>query len=486
MKSRVVVAALVGLLSSGLLYYVWCSWNWKQQASDSQPSSTSTSALPGTVTTPSTPVSSGIPASRFTAAGTVSVDARVGNAYVLASTGSTTHIALTATTGDSVTRSMRVPANVVLVIDRSGSMNGSRIQQAKAAAEYVLDSLLDGDQIAIITYDSISRVDIPSTALNGASRNVVRQAIRSMGTGGSTCVQCGLESAEAELSKAYGEGVGRVILFSDGQANVGERDPIQLGKIAKRIEGSGALVSTIGVGLDYNETTMSQIAIAGNGNHYFVEDDSMLAKTLQSEVTSLQQLVARRVMVSFELADGVRFVKGYDRDFQVSGNRIVVSLGDMPASSERTMLFEVALPSWSTGRHPLSELSVSYDDLSAGQPWAVEGSLALAATPNMARVEEGLDSDVAARVEAAALALALATANEQIRSGKLEDAQQTMNIQYERSYQANESLGSAKLKHQLDAFDSANKDLAKPATKSAEGKKRRAKSNAQLGRSLAF
>ena len=486
-------AVLIGVLVSGALYYVWASMQWRQAAQAPQNVNAEVATqddVPTTgpaVSTAPLVIKTPTPSAIFVQDGTVRVDARLGHAWMAANSGSNTHIALTASTADGIAAKVRVPANVTLVIDRSGSMQGERITSAQAAAEFVLDSLQDGDRIALVTYASDARVDMANVVLTPQARVNVRTAIRGIWVGGGTCVSCGIEMGHAELRRGVADdGVSRLILLSDGQANQGITDIGQLATLTRQVEASGAVVSTVGVGLDYNEDLMTQVAVSGNGNHYFVEDPKRLATTLGEEMNTLRQLLARRVTVTFELASGVRFVRGYDRDFQVVGNQVIVSLGDMPANAERTTLFEVALDPTKEGLKPVTGVRVAYDDLTNGRATQVAGDLAAGITADASVVAKGIDNGVSARVEQAALADALAVANEQIQQGKMQEAEATMTQQLSLSRAANVNLGSAKLDRQLEAFEGATMDMKKPAASTASGKSRNKKKNKVMQRSLAF
>lgn len=479
MKRKAMLAVLVGVLTSCTLYYIWVSLQWREHKA------AQTVLVEGEpVQGPTT--STGTPSSQFTMGGAVSIDARLGSAYLQKGIAGQTYVSVLATTGAN-SGIVRLPANVTLVIDRSGSMQGSRIQHAKAAANYVLDNMQDGDHFSLVTYSSDSVVDISSTLVNSTSRARIKQTIDNINVGGGTCISCGLESGRLQAKTAdLGDGVSRIILFSDGQANSGVTDTDQLGTLARAIEQQGITVTTIGVGLDYNEELMSQVAVSGNGNHYFVEDPSTLSTTLASEMNTLRELVAKQVTVAFRLGDGVSFVKGFDRDFKVVGNLVVASLGDMPAFSQRTILFQISTAPTAGDTRAITSVSVDYTDIKAGAQRSLEGSLVAALTDDTALVENGLDTNVAARVEQAALADALTEANRQLNAGRVEEAQKTMATQLERSRTTNKNLKNDALKDQLDAFGAAEAEMAAPSAMKGEGLKKRSKQNQVLQRKLSY
>ena len=483
MNRNLITAIAIGVFFSAGSYFTWGLLN--KAPAPEQKETVIYEDVDANPAQPKTPPASVDAISTFSAQGVLSIDARLANSHYLANTPSTVHLALNAKSKNHPGKVMRVPADVVLVIDRSGSMSGSRMEHALAAAEYVVDSLETGDRIAIVSYSSDSSLDLPFTEISASSRATVRQRLRSIRPTGGTCISCGLNTAENEL-RNHGDNVARVILLSDGQANSGVTDPNALGNIARRLEQKGTGIATVGVGLDYNEDLMNRVAVAGNGNHYFVENPSMLAKTLEAELQSMQQLVARRTILRFELAEGVKFVRGYDRDFQVNGQKVTVSLGDIPADAERTALLELELPLHAAGLVPITKLEVSYDDLVNDKAALVSGALTMSATDDDQLIAKNIDTAVAARIEQAKLADALVLANQQMERGEYEEAQLTMQRQYDATASANIRLDSPKLQKKLETYGSAMKSMDDESIATGDGKKRATKGNAALQRDLVF
>jgi len=493
-RNSVIIAALVGVAASGISYYVWCSWQWKQaaDAKDSGSSVTGTAADDTSEDPADTPDPDDVPDDAtaesphvFSAPGDVSIDLRVGNQFALRGNESRRHVALTADTRGRIAQAgNRGPANVVLVIDRSGSMSGERINHARSAARFLVNNLRNGDALSIVTYSNDGRVEMPATTLSTTTRNSALGAIQRIQIGGGTCISCGLDVAREQLNPRLG-GPQRVIVLSDGEANSGIIDESSLRNIARQFDQSGAPVSTIGVGLDYNEALMSSVAVGGNGKHYFVEDPSVLARTLAEEIEALDSLVARRVTATFELAPGTRFVRGFDRDFHVAGNSVTVSLGDMPANVERTALFEVAFTADSEGTEPVLDTKVVWEPVGEHQARRVEGRVAVNVTDDASRISTGVEPRVAARVEQALLNRALLEANQEIRQGNLDRARQVIGQQVKSSSMANKGIGSDKLDQQLEALEEVEAELAEPAAAAPRARKKRAKKNAEINAILA-
>ena len=160
--------------------------------------------------------------------------------------------------------------NLALVLDRSGSMGGEKLEYAKQAAIFAVENLLPQDRAALVIYDDTIEVLAPSAPVE--NRQALIERIRRVGAGGSTALHGGwLEGATqvaAHLDKAR---LNRVILLTDGLANVGVQDPKTIAAQVRGLAERGVSTTTLGVGLDYNEDLLTAMADAGEGNYFFIE-----------------------------------------------------------------------------------------------------------------------------------------------------------------------------------------------------------------------
>ena len=156
-------------------------------------------------------------------------------------------------------KDQRAPVNVAIVLDKSGSMQGDKIAKAKDAAIAAIGRLGSDDIVAVVAYDSTVQVIVPATKLSD-KQSVIEQ-IRRIEAGGSTALFAGVSKGADELRKFLDKNrVNRVILLSDGLANVGPQSPSELGALGASLMKEGISVSTMGLGLDYNEDLMTKLA----------------------------------------------------------------------------------------------------------------------------------------------------------------------------------------------------------------------------------
>jgi Ca-activated chloride channel family protein len=201
------------------------------------------------------------------------------------------------------TLASRPPQALALVIDRSGSMAGPPLYEACRCAEFVVDRLRPQDPLALVQFDQ--RVDVLLPARPRGDGEAARQAIRTIHDGGSTNLHGGWQAGAAALREVTGPGLKRVILLSDGQANVGCTDDDLIAQAVAEVSGAGITTSTYGLGRHFNENLMIQMAKAGAGNHYYGDTAEDLAEPFEEELSLLANLGWRDVRLTLTPAPGI-------------------------------------------------------------------------------------------------------------------------------------------------------------------------------------
>ena len=206
----------------------------------------------------------------------------------------------------SVSR-QRPALNLALVIDRSGSMAGSKLSYARKAARFLAGELSERDRLAIVTFDSEVKVLVPSQAVRDPLLFI--SAINTIDAGGCTALFDGwLAGATEVASQLDPQGLNRVLLLSDGQANDGLTDHQQ---IAARVEGltqRGISTSAFGLGRGFDEDLMGAMAGAGDGTLAQIESPQQLADLYASELQGLASTVGRKVSLGIRARHGAELV----------------------------------------------------------------------------------------------------------------------------------------------------------------------------------
>jgi hypothetical protein len=265
------------------------------------------------------------------------------------------------------------PLNLALVLDRSGSMSGDPFRNMLMAAETFVGQMRDGDRISVVAFsDGLWETSAP-VVIDANTRNVVVSGIRSLRHGGGTFLSGGLLAGLAEVFSGYQPwAVNQVILFSDGQPNIGITSTPELARIAERAAASGVSVTTIGFGRDHDELLMQGIADASGGNYYYVDSPRDMAGIFQREAGAILRTAARATDVEVQLPPGVVLEDVIGYDYVVTGpGRVFVRLGGIPHGEERYVVFKLR-PS-AGGNLPFT---IAYSDLARRGRFGVSCGLA--------------------------------------------------------------------------------------------------------------
>ena len=240
-------------------------------------------------------------------------------------------------------------AHLTFLVDVSGSMSSAdKLPLAKRALRMLVDALHDGDTVALVTYAGNVRVVLPPTGLEKKAQ--IHEAIAALGAGGSTAMSSGIELAYAEAAKTLDStSLSRVVILSDGDANVG---PTSQAEILKLIAGKmkeGVTVTTVGFGMgNYNDQLMEQFANKGNGNHYYCDSLFEAKRIFVEQLGGTLEVIAQDVKLQVDFdpnqVKAYRLV-GYenrdiaDRDFRNDK----VDAGEIGAGHSVTALYELEL-----------------------------------------------------------------------------------------------------------------------------------------------
>ena len=291
-------------------------------------------------------------------------------------------------------RAERAPINVSLVLDRSGSMQGAKLENAKQAAILALDYLNRDDILSLVTYDHTVNVPVPAAKLRDKAR--VEAIIRGIESGGNTALFAGVSKGAAELRKFLDRNrINRIVLLSDGLANVGPSTPQELGRLGRELGGQGITVTTIGLGLGYNEDLMLRLADASDGNHVFVEEPAQLAEVFRKEFGELGAVVAQGITITIECGDGVRPLRVLGRDAKIYDNRVELSINQVSAQQEKYLILEVETsPGAPESERELAKVEVNYDDLASQSRDRVEGRALVRYSASRQEVEQSVNKEV--------------------------------------------------------------------------------------------
>ncbi|NNE11525.1 MAG: DUF3520 domain-containing protein [Ilumatobacter sp.] len=251
--------------------------------------------------------------------------------------------------GEIVDDRDRGPAALTFVIDTSGSMDrDDRLGLVKESLKVLVDELEDDDTVAIVTYDDRSGVVLEPTEVR--DRDEILDAIDDLRPGGSTNLEAGLREGYALADDAFRrDGINRVVLASDGVANVGVTDPDELARMIRDDADRGIHLVTVGFGMgNFNDVTMEQLADQGDGFYAYVDTEDEAERLFEDELTSTLLTIAKdaKIQVEFdpEIVEAYRLIgfenRGVlDSDFRDDD----VDAGELGAGHQVTAIYEIEL-----------------------------------------------------------------------------------------------------------------------------------------------
>jgi len=296
----------------------------------------------------------------------VKIDAALGTPVMLAGERATTFLRVALTGEDIKDESKRAPLNVSIVIDKSGSMQGEKMEAAKRAAKAAVERLRKDDIVSIIAYDTTVSIVQPAIRIGDVkTTQPILAAIDLVNAGGSTALFAGVSMGAGELRKDLGSGrVNRLVLLSDGLANIGPSSPGELAELGISLGREGINVTTLGLGLDYNEDLMSRLASSSDGNHMFIDSVNDLERAYAMEFGDAMTVVARDASVIIRCADGVRPVRSLGRDAIINGQAARIDIGQIGSQRTKYCLLEVELPAGADGGSAeVASVDVSYVEM---------------------------------------------------------------------------------------------------------------------------
>lgn len=331
----------------------------------------------------------------------VKLDAELGHSVLSTSKPGTVYLRLSLKSLAARKRDKRTSINAALVIDRSGSMGGDRISAAKEGARVALERLSSDDTIAIVAYNHEVDVLSPAAPLRG-SRDDLNRAINRLTASGRTALYDGVKEGGRQLEEFLSDdNVNRVVLLSDGLANVGPSSPAELAKLGRKLASKGVSVSTIGLGLDYNEDLMQRLAAASDGNHVFVERPSDLAEIFDQEFGDALSVSARDITIIIECKAGFKPIRILGRDGDIDGNRIKLTLNQLQSENERYVVVELQAPEGhGAGSADVADVRLDYIDLDKGGPARVTTQPRVRFSADAKDVDKGINKEVMTQVAA--------------------------------------------------------------------------------------
>ena len=243
----------------------------------------------------------------------------------------------------------RSPVNLAIVLDHSGSMSGQKLASAKEGVRQAVGRLSERDRFSLIVYNH--KIETVFAAQPVRDITPVHLALERIRPQGDTAIFAGLSLAAAEIRKHLDQNfIHRVVLLSDGIANVGPSSPIDFGRLGIALSKENISVSTVGVGNDYNEDLMVQLSQGGQGTNYYAENPRDLPAIFNGELGDVLNVVATNLEVEIHFEGGLKPRAVIGRDGQVRERRATIPFQQLYGGQEAYALVEVDIPAYQQGQ----------------------------------------------------------------------------------------------------------------------------------------
>ncbi|MBI5215811.1 MAG: VWA domain-containing protein [Ignavibacteriae bacterium] len=367
----------------------------------------------------------------------------------------------------------RKPMNLSVVLDRSGSMADARkIDYAKSALNYLIDNLTGEDYFSLVIYDD--RVDVLVTPQQVRDKRRLKNLVSEIEPRGSTNLGGGMiegfQVAEKFVTK---ELVNRVILLSDGLANQGITDPGELNRTASSYRNKSISLSTMGVGLDYNENLMLSLAESGGGNYYYIESPNQLASIFERELRGLSAIVAQNAFIELELGRGVTVSDVIGSSWNRDSETRIIHLGDLYGNEHRNLTVELNIPE-GNGTKRVATGTLKYESRKIDKRRFPTFTVEIYYTDDIAELDKSKNIEVQGKVDVALSTRKVEQAMVALDAG--DDGGATQMLEEARSLiQSSDAISNQAaapmLEEQLESLETFSKEL-KDETKDKRARKK--------------
>ncbi|HEX3624085.1 MAG TPA: VWA domain-containing protein [Verrucomicrobiae bacterium] len=320
----------------------------------------------------------------------------------------------------------RPPLNLAVVLDKSGSMTGAKLEKTKQAAMQLVDRLAPDDIFSLVIFSDEAEILVPAQHVE--DKEALKEKIEGIKANGSTALYAGVKLGAEQLEDNFSsKRINRVILLSDGLANVGPSSPRQLRRLGGDLTERGISVTTIGVGDDYNEDLMAGLAEASDANYYYVQDTEKLSEIFARELGELRGVVARDVRIEVICPEDVKPLGFIGRAEKFENQKAVVNLSQFTGGQDRYLLLR-CLVNGDTSE--IAQVNADYkDEFDDDSEQTISGTAKIDFTGSQKLSDESANDAVVAEKELMLTAVAKDEAMAQADAGNYLEAGKILNAQ---------------------------------------------------------
>ena len=256
------------------------------------------------------------------------------------------------------------PLNLAFVLDSSGSMAGRKVEYVKEAVSFALKQLTADDAASLTTFNSSVYTIFPGSRVVN-SRELIQEVFK-IGATGMTNLSGGLLQGYQELDRFFSDkAINRVILLTDGLANVGITNHQELAEIAAKNSAQNKTLTCLGVGADFDENLLMTLTDAGRGNYYYINTPDRIPAFFEQELNGLSKIAAQNIKLTLNFPDLVFPVRIYDLKAKFhSKTSLTIDLDELYAGQSQRLLLSIQVENVSVPRELPLNIELQYFDAS--------------------------------------------------------------------------------------------------------------------------
>ncbi|MDH7603024.1 MAG: VWA domain-containing protein [Armatimonadota bacterium] len=321
------------------------------------------------------------------------------NSYALATQVSRLHVLVKIIASGSATGT-RMPLNLCLILDRSGSMEGSPMEYMKQACGYVVDMLQPNDVLSIVAFSDEAELIMPARRV--VNKQLIKEHINRLEVGNTTNLYDGIALGASQLASVASLGyVTRALLFTDGEPTSGNKDFNSIVSQVVEQKSRGITFTALGFGPEYNEELLAAIAKRSGGNYYYITRPELIPEIFRKELESVMMTVARNVRMRVLMSRWVQVRQIYNKLPAFGHRSAEVTLADLERGEIQTAIVELELGPRPGGTYRVAKIEIIYDDSSTGKTETVSSDVVINFTTDASRIASGFNPEVQRELEVA-------------------------------------------------------------------------------------
>ncbi len=294
----------------------------------------------------------------------------------------------------------RLPLNLCLVIDRSGSMEGEPLNYVKQACGYVVDLLNPNDVLSIVTFEETVEVLMPPRRV--VNKQLVKEHIQRLEPGNTTNIFDGLTLGVQQLLSVPNEGrLSRLLLLTDGEPTAGIKDFNSIVNVVATKKDNGVTCTALGFGPEYNEELIAGLARRSGGNYYYIQRPELIPEVFRKELERMMTVVGRNLRLKLDFSRWVQIRQVYNNQVPMTGRSFEIGLVDLERGSRVDTVMELEFPNHPVGTFRIAKATLTYEDSVTNRQEQVVQDVVIDFTSDTFKLNIPQDPRVAQEVEVA-------------------------------------------------------------------------------------